>query len=111
SAATFFMFVNQGTVNASSSWACSNYVGQDVVGTNQLVFNQYSGGGTFNAGLGVTKTGNLFNVSVDNASIEISNNNLRVKSTIAGLGLSGGSGYPLSVTSIAHLTTLGTITS
>ena len=62
------------------------------------------------AGSGLVKSGTVIDVVVDSSSIEISNNALRVSSTIAGTGLSGGSGSPLSVNSTqSQITSLGTL--
>jgi hypothetical protein len=108
-AASTYVFVSQGTENAHTGWICSTPPGHDVVGVNALTFTQFSGAGQFNAGPGITKTGNTLQVSVDGISLEISNNNLRVSSLLAGQGLSGGSGTPLRITSISHLDTLGII--
>ena len=109
-AAATYVFVSQGTVNSNSGWLCSSIPGQDVVGINTLSFTQFSGAGQFLPGAGLSKIGNTFSVVVDGASLEVANNTLRVKSAIAGTGLAGGGGSPLSVTSISHLNTVGTIT-
>lgn len=109
SAASIFVFVGQGTMNNNSGWVCSAIKNQDTVGVNALLFTQFSGAGQFNAGPGLSKIGNTIQVTVDNVSLEVVSNTIRVKSTLAGTGLSGGSGNSLSVSSIAHLNTLGTI--
>lgn len=63
------------------------------------------------AGSGLTKTDNTFSVNVDSSSIEISSGTLRISSGLAGTGLSGGSGLPLSVSSSqTQVTALGTLT-
>lgn len=108
-AAATFVFVSQGTTNANSGWICSTVPGQDVVGVNAINFTQFSGAGQFNAGAGLAKIGNTIVVLVDGSSLEIVNNNLRVKSSIAGDGLTGGSGDPLRVSSITHLDAVGTL--
>lgn len=110
SAAASFVFVGLGTQNANTGWICSTPQGQDVVGVNSLSFTQFSGAGQFNAGPGLAKIGNTIQVLVDGSSLEIINNILRVSSGIAGTGLTGGSGSPLAVSSISHLSVLGTIT-
>lgn len=108
-AAAFFTFISNGTTNANTGWVCTTALGEDVVGVNTLTFTQFSGAGQFNAGPGLGKVGNTVQLLVDNQSIEISNNNLRIKSTIAGNGLTGGSGEPLSVSSVDHLDSVGTL--
>ena len=64
SAASAFTFVERGTLYAESGWVCTNDVGSDVVGTNDLVFTQFSGAGQIEAGAALTKTGNRLDVAV-----------------------------------------------
>lgn len=109
-AAAAFVFVSEGTVNALTGWLCNTPQGSDVVGVNAITFVQFNAAGLLTVGPGLTKTGNQINLSPDNNSLEIVTNVLRIKSTALGTGLSGGSGQPISVSSIAHLDTLGIIT-
>ncbi len=76
-----FMFVEQGTINGDNGFVCTNNAGGAVVGTNDLVFTQFSGAGQITAGDGLSKTGNTLAVRVDDASIEISNDVLNVKAS------------------------------
>ena len=76
-----FCFVEQGTVNAENGFVCTADKGADIVGTNNLPFAQFSGAGQITAGLGLTKTGNTLNVQVDDSSIEIASDTLRVKAS------------------------------
>jgi hypothetical protein len=76
-----FMFVEEGSVNGDAGWVCTNDKGAAVVGTNALIFTQFSGAGQITAGDGLTKTGNTLAVQVDNSSIEIAADTLRVKSS------------------------------
>lgn len=108
-AATSTVFVSQGTQNNTSVWLCSNQPSSDIVGVNALTFVQFSGASQIAVGPGLTKTGNQIDVVVDNQSIETFGGALRVSANIAGDGLTGGSGLPLSVNSIAHLDTVGVI--
>lgn len=43
--ASSYMFVNKGTINADTLFTCTNDIGSDIVGTNNLAFSQISGGG------------------------------------------------------------------
>ena len=74
-----FCFVEQGTVNADAGFVCTNDKGSAVVGTDALVFSQFSGAGAIVAGDALTKSGNTLNVAVDGSSIEVSGDALRVK--------------------------------
>ena len=76
-----FMFVEEGTVNGDNGFVCTNNAGSAVVGTDDLVFTQFSGAGQITAGDGLSKTGNSLAVRVDDASIEITNDVLNVKAS------------------------------
>jgi hypothetical protein len=77
--------INAGSVNGGSGFTCNNLPGAGVVGTNSLTFVRFVTIDTIQAGNGLTKVTNTLNVNVDNSTIEISSNNLRVK----GLGITG----------------------
>lgn len=79
SVAATAVFVQQGTTNGDSGWVCTNNSGSDVVGTDSLVFVQFTGTNTIVAGSGLSKTGNTLSVVVDNSSIEIGGSGLNVK--------------------------------
>jgi hypothetical protein len=79
SAASVFTFVEEGTINADNGFVCSNDVGNDTVGTHDLTFVQFSGAGSVIAGDGLAKSGNTLSVNVDDSSIEINADTLRVK--------------------------------
>lgn len=74
-----FCFVEQGTVNGDAGFVCTNDAGSAVVGTDALSFTQFSGAGQVIAGDGLAKTGNTLSVNVDDSSIEIDSDSLRVK--------------------------------
>jgi len=57
-AAGAFVFVEQGTVNSENGFTCTSDTGSAVVGTNNLVFGQFSGAGQISAGDGLSKNGN-----------------------------------------------------
>ena len=62
-------------------------------------FAQFSGLGAIVAGAGLTKNFNDIYVNVDDYSIEIDNDILRIKDTTLGTGLTGGSGQIIQTTS------------
>ena len=74
-----FCFVEQGTVNGDNGFVCTSNKGADVVGTDALAFSQFSGAGDITAGAAMTKSGNTLDVAVDDSSIEVSSDALRVK--------------------------------
>ena len=75
-----FFFVEEGTVNADNGFVMTND-GTVTVGTTALTFTQFSGAGQVIAGDALTKSGNTINVGVDNSSIEINSDALRVKAS------------------------------
>jgi len=75
-----FFFVEEGTVNADNGFVMTND-GAVTVGTTALTFTQFSGAGQVTAGDALTKSGNTLNVAVDDSSIEVSSDALRVKAS------------------------------
>lgn len=73
-----YVFVTEGTTNADSGWVLST---NDVItlNTTTLTFVQFTGAGQITAGNGLAKTGNTLDVNVDNTTIEINSDILRVK--------------------------------
>ena len=75
-----FFFVEEGTTNADNGFVMTND-GTVTVGTTALTFTQFSGAGQVTAGDALTKSGNTLNVAVDDSSIEVSSDALRVKAS------------------------------
>jgi len=63
-AAGAFVFVEQGTINAENGFVCTSNKGSAVVGSNNLVFSQFSGAGQITAGNGLEKSGNTLSVDL-----------------------------------------------
>ena len=63
-AAGAFVFIEQGTVNAENGFVCTSNKGSAVVGTNNLVFSQFSGAGQITAGNGLEKSGNTLSADL-----------------------------------------------
>ena len=74
-AAGAFVFVEQGTINSENGFVCTSNKGSAVVGTNNLVFAQFSGAGQIIAGDGMDKSGNTISVDLK------SNGGLVIEST------------------------------
>jgi hypothetical protein len=56
-----FVFVYSGTANASTGWVQTNRPA--TIGTDPIVFTQFSGAGTYLAGNGLTLTGTTFSIN------------------------------------------------
>tara|TARA_R100001440_G_scaffold22839_1_gene37254 strand:+ start:22 stop:1464 length:1443 start_codon:yes stop_codon:yes gene_type:complete len=60
-----FAFVEQGTANADSGFVVTSNKGSDIVGTNNIVFAQFSGSGSgVSAGDGLDKAGSVMSVDL-----------------------------------------------
>jgi hypothetical protein len=75
-----FFFVEDGSVNMDNGYVTSHN-GIPNLGTNPITFSQFSGAGQILEGEGISKSGNTLSVNVDNSSIEISSNNLKIKNS------------------------------
>jgi hypothetical protein len=56
-----FIFVYSGTINGSTGWVQTNKPA--TIGTDPILFTQFSGAGTYLAGNGLTLTGNSFSIN------------------------------------------------
>ncbi|BAQ92232.1 phage-related tail fiber protein [uncultured Mediterranean phage uvMED] len=98
-AAGAFAFVEQGTVNADNAFVCTSNKGSAVVGTNNLVFTQFSGAGQITAGDGLDKSANTLSLDLK------SNGGLVIESTELALDLAASSiTGTLPVTKLTSLT-------
>jgi len=109
-AAGAFVFVEQGTVNAENGFVCTSNKGSAVVGTNNLVFAQFSGAGQITAGDGLDKSGNTLSVDLKaNGGLVIESTEIAVDlsaSSITGT-LAVGDGGTGATTASAARTALG----
>ena len=64
-----FTFVEAGSSNADNAYVLTSITGTATLGTDNLVFTQFSGAGQIDAGNALTKTGNTISVDVDNKTI------------------------------------------
>jgi hypothetical protein len=83
-----FVFVTSGTTFGKTGWVQVNKTAAIGSG-NPIDFRQFSGAGTYLAGSGLSITGNTFSVNVaTSGGLEILSDDLQLKSTVAGAGLS-----------------------
>ena len=73
-----FVYVNEGSTNGDAAFVIST--NDDItVDTTAITWTQFSGAGQITAGDGLSKTGNTLAVQVDDSSIEIDTDTVRVK--------------------------------
>ena len=73
-----FVFVEEGTANGDNGYVFTHN-GAPTFGTTALDVAQFSGAGQITAGAALTKSGNQMDVAVDDSSIEVNADALRVK--------------------------------
>ena len=73
-----FVFVEEGTANANNGYVFT-HTGAPTFGTTSLDVAQFSGAGQITAGAALTKSGNQLDVAVDDSSVEVNSDALRVK--------------------------------
>lgn len=66
-----FEFVTSGNNFGNTGWVLTSLTEPVVVGTTELLWVQFSGAGTYTAGVGITLTGTEFTAKVDGTSIAI----------------------------------------
>jgi hypothetical protein len=103
---SMYVFVQEGTLYNSTGWVATVDTLPMVVGTDDIVFVQFSGAGTYLPGDGLSLTGSTFNVNTANG-IEISSDNVQLASSVAGDGLN----YTAGVLSIGGTTDRITVSS
>jgi hypothetical protein len=118
-----YVLASEGITNKEIAYTCINDAGADIVGTNPLQWEQFSGTGQIDAGAGLTKTNRQLSIGAtdasiivdadsirarpDNVTLETSATGLQVKAMgikaahvhadIVGTGLAGGGGKPVYV--------------
>jgi hypothetical protein len=81
-----FLFISNGTVNGKTGWVQT--VKSIAIGTTNVVFEQFSGAGTYIAGSGLAFTGNTIDIVLQSqGGLEIVSDELGLKATVAGTGL------------------------
>ena len=106
-----FFFVEEGTANADNGYVATHN-GTPTLGSSDITFAQFSGAGQISAGAALSKTGNTLDVEVDDTTIEVSGDALRIKASgvgtnqIANLGVTTGKIADNAVTAGKLATTL-----
>ena len=89
---SMFIFVQEGNVLHNTGWVATvdDIPGFDI-GVDDIIFQQFSGAGTYEAGAGLDLDGAVFSVNTANG-IEVVSDNVQLASTVAGNGLTYSSG-------------------
>ena len=113
--AGMFCFVEEGTVNGDNGFVLTT---NDTItlDTTSLTFVQFSGAGQITAGDALSKSGNTLHVNDDNITLQVSNDNLRIKGITAtavgdlliGAATNGGYTRLVKPSSDTALLTMGT---
>ena len=103
-----FVFAEEGTANADNGFVFT-HSGSPTMGSTNLTVSQFSGAGQITAGSALTKSGNTLNVGVDDSSIEVNSDALRVKASgITNAMLAGSIDLTAKVTGILPVANGGT---
>lgn len=73
-----YVFVGEGTTQKSTGWNVIT-TGAITIDTTPIEWAQFSGAGSIQAGAAVTLTGNVVSVNVDDTTLEIFSNMIRIK--------------------------------
>lgn len=105
------VFVENGTVNADTAWVETAVV--SVIGTDPIVFSQFSGQGTYTAGTGLTLSSNVFSLTSP-VAVNLGGTGLASAPANGQLLIGNGTGYTLATltdgTAISITEAAGTIT-
>jgi len=99
-----FVFVEEGTANADNGYVFTHN-GTPTLGTTNITVEQFSGAGQISAGDAITKSGNTLNVAVDDSTIEVSSDALRVKAD--GIGTNQLAATAVTTAKITNLNVTG----
>jgi hypothetical protein len=93
-AAGAFTFITQGNIYADTGWVCTTDEPNDIIGTDDLAFSQFSGAGQITAGAGLTKTGDQLDVgenaagaikaNADDLQLQINSSTLQITGAAPG---------------------------
>lgn len=78
-----FVFVEQGSTQADTSWVCSSNAG-GTLGTTAIDWFQFGSAAAYTAGNGLQLTGNAFSVLADGSSLSVSGSGVKISATYAG---------------------------
>ena len=111
-----YVFIEQGLTGAGESYVMTQPTGEIIVGTDNLVFTQFSAAGGLSAGDGINITGTVISANTDGITTAIIDGNIAVKAnalfTTPNIGAATGTSLnvtgnvtanSLSITNIANI--------
>lgn len=78
-----FVFVEEGTVAADTSWVCTANAG-GTLGTTSITWTQFGAAGGYSAGNGLQLSGSVFSVLANGSTIDVSASGVKVSDTYPG---------------------------
>jgi len=103
-----FVFIEEGGTYADTGWV-SQANAEGTLNTTAITWAQFASAGSYVGGAGLTLSGTTFDVNVDNSSIEISTDQLRVKALgITNAMLAGSIDLTTKVTGVLPIANGGT---
>ena len=95
-----YFYVQAGSTGAGESYVMTAPIGPFIIGYDNLTFTQFSSSQVYSAGNGLSLTGTVFSVNVDNDTTAISGGNVVVKASanLVTPNIGAATGTSLSVT-------------
>lgn len=76
-----YVFVEQGATQAGASYVITSPSGEIIIGTDNVVFTEFSKAGSYTAGNGISIVGTLISANVDGITTDIVGGNIVVKTS------------------------------
>jgi len=76
-----YVFVEQGATQAGASYVLTSPSGEIIIGTDDVVFTEFSKAGSYTAGNGISIVGTLISANVDGITTDIVGGNIVVKAS------------------------------
>lgn len=76
------VFVTEGSVNADTAWVMTANAAAFVVGSSNMPWAQFAGGGSVTAGAGLTQSGNTVNLIAGDTTLTVAADDVRVNTSV-----------------------------
>ena len=78
-----YVFVTQGTTNFGTSWVLGSPTGEIIIGTDSVLFSQFSSAGAYQSGNGINISGTIISANTDGTTTGIVGGNIVVVANAA----------------------------